>query len=140
MFAARGTERENMRNSDLVAAEGRDGSRHALSRAIERAKTSEAALFRAHVIGWSPESFHTPGAITALVIGTAQTADPGFAGAAPLFAVSTMIAWFYDGRAGWTYLFGEGGQIVYKVIFCGFVALGWCSLARSWMFPACWCS
>lgn len=89
--------------------------------------------------------------ITALVIGTAQVAAPGFAGeaqgvamtsaaferefswfpvplafAALLFAFSTMISWSYYGLKGWTYLFGEGerGQTIYKVIFCAFVALG----------------
>ena len=89
--------------------------------------------------------------ITALVIGTAQVADPGYAGeaqgvamtsaafarefswfpvplafAALLFAFSTMISWSYYGLKGWTYLFGEGatGQTVYKILFCAFVALG----------------
>ncbi|WP_107495960.1 alanine/glycine:cation symporter family protein [Thalassobius sp. I31.1] len=89
--------------------------------------------------------------ITALVIGTSQVADPNFAGdatgvamtsaaferqfswfptplaiAALLFAFSTMISWSYYGLKGWTYLFGEGegSQMVYKVIFCVFVALG----------------
>lgn len=89
--------------------------------------------------------------ITALVIGTSQVADPAFAGdatgvamtsaaferqfswfptplalAALLFAFSTMISWSYYGLKGWTYLFGEGAnsQLVYKVIFCAFVALG----------------
>ena len=89
--------------------------------------------------------------ITALVIGTAQVAAPGFAGealgvamtsaaferefswfpiplafAALLFAFSTMISWSYYGLKGWTYMFGEGerGQTIYKFIFCGFVALG----------------
>ena len=89
--------------------------------------------------------------ITALVIGTAQVADPAFAGdaegvamtsaaferefswfpiplafAALLFAFSTMISWSYYGLKGWTYLFGEGelGQTIYKIGFCAFVALG----------------
>ena len=89
--------------------------------------------------------------ITALVIGTAQVAAPGFAGdatgvamtsaaferkiswfpyplaiAALLFAFSTMISWSYYGLKGWTYLFGEGelGQTIYKILFCAFVALG----------------
>ena len=89
--------------------------------------------------------------ITALVIGTAQVADPSFAGdaqgvamtsaaferefswfpvplafAALLFAFSTMISWSYYGLKGWTYMFGEGelGQTIYKIIFCAFVALG----------------
>jgi AGCS family alanine or glycine:cation symporter len=89
--------------------------------------------------------------ITALVIGTSQVAQPGFAGdatgvamtslaferqfswfpyplalAAVLFAFSTMIAWSYYGMKGWSYLFGESPrmQTAYKVIFCAFVALG----------------
>ena len=89
--------------------------------------------------------------ITALVIGTSNVAQPGFAGeatgvamtslaferqfswfpiplaiAAMLFAFSTMIAWSYYGLKGWSYLFGEDmkTQTVYKVIFCVFVALG----------------
>ncbi|MGA1022688.1 MAG: alanine/glycine:cation symporter family protein [Candidatus Puniceispirillaceae bacterium] len=89
--------------------------------------------------------------ITALVIGTSNVAQPGFAGdatgvamtslaferqfswfpiplafAAVLFAFSTMIAWSYYGLKGWTYLFGEDEktQRAYKVIFCVFVALG----------------
>ena len=87
--------------------------------------------------------------ITALVIGTTQVAAPDFAGdatgvamtsaaferqiswfpyvlaiAALLFAFSTMISWSYYGLKGWTYLFGESTQTLYKAIFCGFVALG----------------
>lgn len=87
--------------------------------------------------------------ITALVIGTTQVADPNFAGdatgvamtsaaferqivwfpyvlaiAALLFAFSTMISWSYYGLKGWTYLFGESTQTLYKLIFCAFVALG----------------
>lgn len=89
--------------------------------------------------------------ITALVIGTSNVAQPGFAGdatgvamtslaferqfswfpiplavAAVLFAFSTMIAWSYYGLKGWSYLFGEAErtQTIYKVIFCAFVALG----------------
>ncbi len=90
--------------------------------------------------------------ITALVIGTAAVAEPGFAlvgqqgiamtsaafereiswfpiplaFAAMMFAFSTMISWSYYGLKGWTYLFGEGQTMdrVYKAIFCFFVALG----------------
>ena len=87
--------------------------------------------------------------ITALVIATSQVADPGFAGEATgvamtsaaferqiswfpyplalaglLFAFSTMISWSYYGLKGWTYLFGENKQVIYKVIFCLFVMLG----------------
>ena len=55
---------------------------------------------------------------------------PGFryvmAVAVVLFAFSTMISWSYYGLKGWTYLFGEGanGQMIYKLVFCVFVALG----------------
>lgn len=89
--------------------------------------------------------------MTALVIGTAQVANPEFAGdaigvamtsaafereiswfpiplafIAVLFAFSTMISWSYYGLKGWTYLFGESkaSQINYKLIFCAFVVLG----------------
>lgn len=46
--------------------------------------------------------------------------------AALLFAFSTSIAWSYYGLKGWTYLFGEGrvAQIIFKTIFCAFIALG----------------
>ena len=46
--------------------------------------------------------------------------------AALLFAFSTSIAWSYYGLKGWTYLFGEGPltQMVFKAVFCGFIALG----------------
>ncbi|MDG1164783.1 MAG: alanine/glycine:cation symporter family protein [Porticoccaceae bacterium] len=46
--------------------------------------------------------------------------------AALLFAFSTTIAWSYYGLKGWTYLFGEGAktQMVFKMGFCAFVALG----------------
>ena len=45
---------------------------------------------------------------------------------AVLFAFSTMISWSYYGLKGWTYLFGEGrtGETIFKVLFCGFGALG----------------
>jgi len=43
-----------------------------------------------------------------------------------LFAFSTMISWSYYGLKGWTFIFGESKmmEITFKVIFCGFVALG----------------
>jgi len=46
--------------------------------------------------------------------------------AALLFAFSTSISWSYYGLKGWTYLFGEGRvtQMIFKTIFCGFIALG----------------
>ncbi len=36
------------------------------------------------------------------------------------------MAWSYYGLKGWTYLFGEGAamQNLFKLIFCGFIALG----------------
>ncbi len=43
-----------------------------------------------------------------------------------LFAFSTMISWSYYGLKAWTYLFGESMiiDIVYKVLFLGFVVVG----------------
>jgi AGCS family alanine or glycine:cation symporter len=43
-----------------------------------------------------------------------------------LFAFSTMLSWSYYGLKGWTYLLGESKimEIVFKVFFCIFVALG----------------
>jgi alanine or glycine:cation symporter, AGCS family len=43
-----------------------------------------------------------------------------------LFAFSTMISWSYYGLKAWTYLFGEGKgtELVYKVMYCGFVVIG----------------
>lgn len=48
-----------MQNSYLVAADHSAGSQRALVHAIERAKASGATLILAHVIDWSPYSFHT---------------------------------------------------------------------------------
>ncbi|MEZ4985215.1 MAG: alanine/glycine:cation symporter family protein [Saprospiraceae bacterium] len=50
-----------------------------------------------------------------------------------LFALSTMISWSYYGLKAWTYLFGETktNEIVYKVIFCGFVIVGSSISARA---------
>ena len=43
-----------------------------------------------------------------------------------LFAFSTMISWSYYGLKAWGYLFGESPrkQLVFKIIFCGFVIIG----------------
>jgi AGCS family alanine or glycine:cation symporter len=41
-----------------------------------------------------------------------------------LFAFSTMISWSYYGERCWTYLFGEGSSMVYKVLFLFFVFFG----------------
>ena len=41
-----------------------------------------------------------------------------------MFAYSTMISWSYYGERCWTWLFGDGSSIIYKVIFLTFVFLG----------------
>ena len=41
-----------------------------------------------------------------------------------LFAFSTMISWSYYGERCWTYLFGEGSSMIYKMIFLVFVVFG----------------
>lgn len=41
-----------------------------------------------------------------------------------LFAFSTMISWSYYGERCWTFLFGEGSSMVYKVLFLFFVFFG----------------
>ena len=41
-----------------------------------------------------------------------------------LFAFSTMISWSYYGERCWTYLFGEGSSMLYKMIFLVFVVFG----------------
>jgi AGCS family alanine or glycine:cation symporter len=43
---------------------------------------------------------------------------------ASLFAFSTMISWSYYGERAWSYLFGEGSTIVYKVVFLAFAWFG----------------
>ncbi len=43
-----------------------------------------------------------------------------------LFAFSTMISWSYYGLQSWTFLFGKSqrNEIIYKILFCGFVVVG----------------
>ena len=41
-----------------------------------------------------------------------------------LFAYSTMIAWSYYGERCWSYLFGDGSAMAYRVLFLIFVFLG----------------
>ena len=57
-----------------------------------------------------------------------NTVLPGFkyvlTVAVVLFAFSTMISWSYYGERCWTYLFGTGSSMVYKVLFLIFVVLG----------------
>ncbi|MCH7752102.1 MAG: alanine:cation symporter family protein [Planctomycetes bacterium] len=44
--------------------------------------------------------------------------------AATLFAYSTMISWSYYGERCFTYLFGQGLSMVYRILFLVFVFLG----------------
>jgi len=44
--------------------------------------------------------------------------------AVALFAFSTMISWSYYGERCWSYLFGDGSSMVYKVLFLAFTFLG----------------
>jgi len=44
--------------------------------------------------------------------------------AAALFAYSTMISWSYYGERCFTYLFGQGMSMVYRILFLVFVFLG----------------
>ena len=49
-----------MSNKILVALDGSDGSKRALSAAVAHAKLTSSDLVLAYVIDWSPYSFHTP--------------------------------------------------------------------------------
>jgi nucleotide-binding universal stress UspA family protein len=49
-----------MSNKILVALDGSDGSKRALSAAAAHAKLTNSDLVLAYVIDWSPYSFHTP--------------------------------------------------------------------------------
>ena len=65
--------------------------------------------------------------ITSAAFGSAFGWAPlALAIAVVLFAFSTIITWGYYGMKAWTYLFGEGRtrELVFKVIFCGFVFVG----------------
>jgi len=41
-----------------------------------------------------------------------------------MFAYSTMISWSYYGERCWSYLFGDGSSMIYRVLFLAFVFLG----------------
>ncbi|MDZ4848345.1 MAG: alanine/glycine:cation symporter family protein [Pirellulaceae bacterium] len=41
-----------------------------------------------------------------------------------LFAYSTMISWSYYGERCWTYLFGDGWSLIYRLVFLGFTFMG----------------
>lgn len=49
-----------MSNTFLVAVDGSEGSNRAVAFAAERAKAGGANVVLAHIIEWSPYSFHTP--------------------------------------------------------------------------------
>jgi len=49
-----------MPNKIMVALDGSDGSKRALSAAVAHAKLTSSDLVLAYVIDWSPYSFHTP--------------------------------------------------------------------------------
>jgi nucleotide-binding universal stress UspA family protein len=49
-----------MANKLLVALDGSEGSKRALSAAVEHAKLAGSELVLTYVIDWSPYSFHTP--------------------------------------------------------------------------------
>ena len=57
-----------------------------------------------------------------------NTVIPGFeyvlSFAVVMFAFSTMISWSYYGERCWTFLFGTGSSMIYKVIFLIFSVLG----------------
>lgn len=41
-----------------------------------------------------------------------------------MFAYSTMISWSYYGERCWSYLFGDGSALIYRILFLVFVFLG----------------
>ena len=49
-----------MSNKIMVALDGSDGGKRALSAAVDQAKLTNAELLLTYVIDWSPYSFHTP--------------------------------------------------------------------------------
>ncbi len=64
-------------------------------------------------------------AMTSYAFGTALSWFPMILSiAAFLFAFSTMISWSYYGERCWTFLFGAGSSLAYRVIFLLFTILG----------------
>ena len=64
-------------------------------------------------------------AITVKAWGTVSDWFPlVLAAATVLFAFSTLISWSYYGERCWTYLFGSGSTLIYKVIFLFFILMG----------------
>jgi AGCS family alanine or glycine:cation symporter len=64
-------------------------------------------------------------ALTAAAFGSVITWFPKvLAVCVLLFAYSTMISWSYYGERCFTFLFGAGSSLAYKIIFLGFVYIG----------------
>ena len=64
-------------------------------------------------------------ALTSLAMGEAISWFPTVLSVAVvLFAYSTMISWSYYGERCWTWLFGAGATIYYRILFLVFVFLG----------------
>jgi AGCS family alanine or glycine:cation symporter len=77
------------------------------------------------IITGSTSSGETGVALTSLAFGSAISWFPLLlALAVVLFAFSTMLSWFYYGFKAWTYLFGTGSGIVFKVFFLACVVAG----------------
>ena len=74
----------------------------------------------------SPETAHLKDvALTAAAFGRTISWFPYVLSLAVfLFAYSTMISWSYYGERCWTFLFGSGQSMVYRIIFLGFVWIG----------------
>ena len=74
----------------------------------------------------SPDTAHlTDVALTSAAFGSTLSWFPYVLSFAVfLFAYSTMISWSYYGERCWTFLFGTGQSMVYRIIFLGFVWIG----------------
>ena len=74
----------------------------------------------------SPETAHLKDvALTSAAFGKSISWFPYVLSVAVfLFAYSTMISWSYYGERCWTFLFGSGQSMVYRIIFLGFVWIG----------------
>ena len=64
-------------------------------------------------------------ALTSAAMGSEISWFPAIlAVATMLFAFSTMISWSYYGERCWSWMFGDGSSMIYKVIFLVFTFLG----------------
>ena len=77
------------------------------------------------IITGAMNSGETGVALTSMAFGSAISWFPLLlALAVVLFAFSTMLSWFYYGFKAWTYLFGTGSGIVFKIFFLACVVAG----------------